>query len=516
MSPRGGRDWTLSSPNAPPNLFVRRTSAGNDVDFPPNAMSRLIRSAIPLGVGAALALCPAPIGLSLHAWLYFAVFTAVILSLITEPIPAASAGIIGVIVIAVAGLAFSPEQAAAPTFRAPAEAVKWALSGFANSTIWLIFGAFVFAMGYEKTGLGRRIALLLVRHLGGRALGLGYAIALADLILAPFTPSNTARSAGAIFPLIRSIPELYGSRPGESPRRIGAYLMWVAFATTCVTSSMFLTALAPNLLAIEIVKKASGLEISWMQWLLGFLPIGGPLLLLLPALVYWIYPPEVRASAEVPPWAARELAAMGPVTWREWTMTALVVTALAFWIFGGRIVDPTLVALAAISLMLLGGVISWDDVLGNKPAWNVLMWFATLFVLADGLNKVGFVSWFGGKSAVLLAGYPPLVVMVLLVVVFYVVHYMFASLTAHTTAVLPVIFAAGMAVPGMPVRTFALLLGFSLGLMGILTPYATGPAPVYYGCGFISRQDFWRLGLVFGAIFLGALLLVGVPTLGTK
>ena len=67
---------------------------------------------------------------------------------------------------------------------------------------------------------------------------------------------------------------------------------------------------------------------------------------------------------------------------------------------------------------------------------------------------------------------------------------------------------------GMPVRTFALLLSFTLGLMGVLTPYATGPAPVYYGSGFITRRDFWRLGLVFGAIFLGALLLIGVPTLG--
>ena len=71
------------------------------------------------------------------------------------------------------------------------------------------------------------------------------------------------------------------------------------------------------------------------------------------------------------------------------------------------------------------------------------------------------------------------------------------------------------AVPGMPVRTLALLLVFSLGIMGVLTPYATGPAPVYYGCGFITRRDFWRLGLIFGLIFLAALLLIGVPWLGT-
>ena len=472
-------------------------------------MTRLARAAVPLLVGATIALVPAPSGLAPHAWLYFAVFVTVILALITEPIPAAGVGLIGVTVIAISGLAFSPAQHGDPSFKVPAEAIRWALAGFANSTVWLIFGAFVFAMGYEKTGLGRRIALVLVRQLGGRTLGLGYAIALADLVLAPFTPSNTARSAGAIYPVIRNIPELYGSRSNESPRRIGGYLMWVAFATTCVTSSMFVTALAPNLLVIELVRKASGIEITWMEWFMGFLPIGAGLVLILPWLVYWIHPPEIKTSSEVPKWAARELATMGRVTRREWTMAALVVIALGLWIIGGKWIDATTVALAAISLMLLGRVVTWDDILANKPAWNVLAWFATLVVLADGLNKVGFVSWFGRHAAGLLAGYPPVTVMLMLVALFFVIHYLFASLTAHTTAVLPVVFAAGMAVPDLPVRTFALLLGYSLGIMGVLTPYATGPAPVYFGSGFFSRKDFWLLGAIFGAIFLAALLLVG-------
>jgi L-tartrate/succinate antiporter len=166
--------------------------------------------------------------------------------------------------------------------------------------------------------------------------------------------------------------------------------------------------------------------------------------------------------------------------------------------------------------MLITQIISWDDVLANKPAWNVLAWFATLVVLADGLNKVGFVGWFGQNAATGLAGYSPRVVMLLLVALFFAIHYLFASLTAHTTAVLPVVLAAGVAIPDMPVRTFALLLGFSLGIMGVLTPYATGPAPVYYTCGFITRRDFWRLGLIFGAVFFGALLLIGVPWLNGK
>jgi L-tartrate/succinate antiporter len=78
---------------------------------------------------------------------------------------------------------------------------------------------------------------------------------------------------------------------------------------------------------------------------------------------------------------------------------------------------------------------------------------------------------------------------------------------------LPVFLAAGAAVPGMNVKVLALLLAYSLGLMGIITPYATGPSPVYFGSGYISRKDFWVLGLVFGAIFLAVFLIVNTPFL---
>ena len=160
--------------------------------------------------------------------------------------------------------------------------------------------------------------------------------------------------------------------------------------------------------------------------------------------------------------------------------------------------------LLANALMLVTRVVEWDDILGNKGAWNVLVWFATLVALADGLNRVGFVTWVARGFAARLAGIPPLAAMAILVAFFFFVHYMFASLTAHTAAVLPVVLATGMAVPGLPVKVFALLLVYSLGLMGVLSPYATGPAPVYYASGYVSRRAFWVLGLVFGAIYLVA------------
>ena len=461
------------------------------------------KAVLPLLLGIIIALLPAPQGLNLTAWYFFAIFSAVILGLILEPLPAAAVGFIGVFLVAVLGLA-GPK---------PADNIRWALSGFSNTTVWLIFGAFMFAMGYDKTGLGRRIALILVKKLGRKTLGLGYAITFSDLILAPFTPSNTARSGGTIFPIIRNLPGLYGSSPGETSRKIGAYIMWTAFAATCVTSSMFITSLAPNLLALDLVSKTVKISISWTEWFVGFLPVGIILILILPYLVYKIYPPETKSSEEIPSWASQELDKLGKFSRKELVMALLAVLALALWIFGGNFIDATTAAGFVISLMIITGTVTWDDILANKQAWNVLVWFATLVALADGLNKVGFVTWFAKSMAALLTGMSPIVVMVVLVVIFFIIHYMFASLTAHTTAILPVMLAVGAAIPGLPVKTFALLLCYSLGIMGVITPYATGPGPVYYGSGYISRKDFWTLGLIFGTIFLVALIGIGVPYL---
>ncbi len=471
------------------------------------------KAIIPVLVAVVIALLPVPEGLAPNAWYYFAIFAAVIVGLILEPMPAAAIGLIGVVLIAILGLPFSAAQLADPAFNTPAEAIKWVLAGFSNTTVWLIFAAFMLAMGYQLTGLGKRLGLLLVRTLGKRSLGLGYAVAIADLVLAPFTPSNTARSGGTIFPIIRNIPGLYGSEPGPSSRKIGAYIMWTALAATCVTSSMFITALAPNLLALDLVKQIAGIEISWMQWFTGFLPVGVILLIAVPFLTYKLYPPEIKASAEVPTWAGQELDKMGKVSRNEVIMALFAVLALVLWIVGRQFIDATMVALMVICLMLLTGIIKWDDVLSNKAAWNVLVWFATLVTLAGGLSKVGFVTWFSDQAAVLLSGFAPLVVMIAMVAIFFLIHYLFASITAQVTAVLPVFLAAGAAVPGMNMVVYSLLLCFTLGIMGIITPYATGPSPVYYGSGFIARKDFWVLGLVFGLIFLVTLLVIGTPYL---
>jgi L-tartrate/succinate antiporter len=451
----------------------------------------------PVAVASAIALLPAPDGLPQHAWYFFAIFAGVIVGLMLEPLPGAAIGLIGVSVVTV----LSPY-----VLFSAAELGK---AGFKPANASLIFAAFMFALGYEKTGLGRRIALWLVKTMGRRTLTLGYAVTIADTLLAPFTPSNTARSGGTVYPVIRNLPALYDSKPNDpSSRRMGGYLMWVAIAATCITSSMFLTALAPNLLAIELINKTAKVSFTWMDWFTAFAPIGLLLLAALPLLAYVLYKPEIKGGSEVPDWARGELAKMGGLTVKEIGLAALVMLALGLWIFGGDFINATTVAIGVIALMVIGKVVSWDDILANKPAWNTLVWFATLVALADGLNRVGFVKWFADTVGAQMTGFSPTVAMLLLVAVFFFTHYLFASITAHVTAMLPVMLAVGMGIPGIDIRDFALLLALTLGLMGILTPYATGPSPVYYGSGYIPAKDYWRLGAIFGVIFFAVFVLV--------
>jgi L-tartrate/succinate antiporter len=495
-------------------------------------LSAVARVAVPLLLGGAIALVPTPAGLTPAAWHYFALFVSVITLIITEPIPAAAIGMAGVTAAAVLGFVRDT----------PAASAQWALSGFGNTIVWLIFAAFMFTVGYAQTGLGRRIALHLVRLLGHRTLGLGYAVALADLAFAPFTPSATARSAGTIYPVISHIPSLYGSQPdalarrrtdvgpagrsgdeelvrdsaqreGGTSRLLGAYLLYTALAVSFVTSSMFITALAPNALAITIIEQQAGVRISWTQWFVGFAPVGLTLLLLTPAVLYVIYPPSIRTAPEVPRWAAEELRGMGPMSRNEITLFVLVGSALALWIGATDYIDPALTAILIVLLMVVCGVVSWDDVIGQKQAWNVLIWFGTLVTLAGGLADTGFVGWLGKATAPTFTSLTLGVAIVAIVVTFFALHYFFASITAHTATLLPVFLGVAVSMTAISPTRWSLLLGYPLGLMGVLTFYASGQSVIYYASGYISRRDFWVLGMVMGVMYISVYLLLVTPWL---
>jgi L-tartrate/succinate antiporter len=454
-------------------------------------------------VGVALALMPTPAGLPPKAWYYFALCAGVIVGITTEPIPAPAVALGGIVVAAMSGLVYA----------SPTQAINWALSGFSNNLSWLIFASLVLASGYEKTGLGKRIALWLIQRLGRRTLGLGYAIALAELALAPITPSNAARSAGTIYPVLQNIPELYGSRPGPTRRKMGGYLMYTAFATSCVTSSMFPTAFAANLLAVGIIAETIGVRISWREWVVGFLPVGVLLLVVVPALLYVLYPPLIKHAPDAPEWAAAELRSMGPMSLVEKAMLASVLIVVTLWIAGNRYTDATTAAILGVVFLVARSVVSWDEVVGNRRAWNIFIWFSTLVTLASGLVQVKFVDWLARtiEPHVGRAGFPFSVVV--LAAAFFFLHYLFATASGHAAALLPTFLAVAVTLPQLSPTGWALVLSYTLGIMGILTPYATGPAAIYYTSGYIAKLEFWFYGTVLGLVFFTVYILIGVPWL---
>jgi anion transporter len=475
----------------------------------------LWRRVAPLVVWLVLFVAPAPEGLNSNQWHYFAVFAAVITGLILESMPVGAVGLIGLTFAAVMGYVEHD----------PNKSLRWMLGGFSESTVWLIVGAFVFAIGYRKSGLGQRLALLLVKALGRKTLGLGYAVMLADLALAPGTPSNTARSGGTIYPIVSSIPRIYGSEPGPTAGRIGTYVMWTAFAATAVTSSLFLTALAPNAAALSIAKKTVGVDATWGQWFIGFAPLGLVLLILVPLISYAVCRPEITESPEIADWAKAELAKLGPLSRNEIIMGMFVLLAMFLWItgsspnislplLGSNFINATMVVFVVISAMLLTGVIAFDDIIAEKGVWEVLFYFTSLLTLSSGLNEIGFIAWVANGYAKSLSGFSPLVATILLVTLFFWIHYGFSSITSHAAAVLPVVLAVGKGIPGVDMQTLTLLCLYSLGLMGVISPYATGPAPMYFGSGYIGKGDFWKFGFIFGVIYFAGLLLIAMPWLG--
>ena len=367
----------------------------------------------------------------------------------------------------------------------------------------------MFALAFEKTGLGKRIALLLIRAFGKKSIFLGYTVTFTNFLMSPFIPTNTGRNAGVIYPIISNIPPLYGSFPDKNQTKIGSYLMWTAFSMDCVISSFFLTALAPNLLVISLAERVA--NISWVDWLIGFLPIGIVLLIIIPLIIYIIYPPEIKKSENAVNFAKAELSKMGGIKKTELYLICLMFIALILWIAGSSFINSTIVALLVLSLMLIFNIITWDDVLSNKKGWNILVWFGTLVTLADGLYKVGIIKWIAGFTGQFIQSidYVYLSIVVILFV-FYFIHYGFASMTAHVTAIFPIFLEIIIKVPGISPKAAVLMLGYLVGLFGVLTPYATGPAPIYFGSNYISKQDFWKLGFIFGLIYFILYILIEI------
>ncbi|MBZ7936116.1 DASS family sodium-coupled anion symporter [Campylobacter sp. B0100352/1] len=468
----------------------------------------------PFIVGLIIYFIPIPEGLNSNAWLYFSIFIGLIIGLILEPIAPALIGIIAV-TLAVLFKVGPVGSNNIETIIKDSVAIKWGLSGFSDSVVWLIFAAFTIGLGFSKTGLGERLALYLVSKLGKSTLGLGYAIAIVDLILAPFIPSNAARSGGTVYPIVSNISPMFESYADKNPRKIGAYLVWMGLASSCLTSSIFLTGQAPNPLALSLISKNGVMVVDWLSWFLAFLPVGLILFVITPILGYFIYPPEVKGSKEIAIWANEKYQALGKMPTSQIFMLLIALIGLVLWVGSSFFkINATTTALIMIILMIACKIITWQDFLGNKPAWNTLVWFATLVTMAGGLKNVGFLDYLANSLGHRLSGFEPFIATILLLMLFSWLRYFFASGTAYVTAIIAVFVSLASSIKGANPAEVMLILTLPMGFMGIITPYGTGSSPLWFGSNYIKGPQFFLLGGIFAVIYMAIYFLVGIPWIG--
>jgi DASS family divalent anion:Na+ symporter len=457
--------------------------------------------AITVVVGLIIWFIPVPEGVKPNAWHLLAIFVATIVGIILKAAPMGTMAMLGITICAAT-------QVLAPGN--PVKSISNALSGFGNSTIWLIGLAFFIARGFIKTGLGDRLAYNFIRLFGKSSLGLAYGLNTADLILAPAIPSNTARAGGVIFPIMKSIAVNMGSIPEkpETHRKIGAFLTLSSYNANMITSVMFLTATASNPMAQKFAKDL-GVNITWGSWAMAAAVPGIVCFLLVPLFLYQFFPPELKKTTEAPAMAVAKLTEMGAIKIQEWLMVATFIILLVLWIFGNLVsIDATTGALIGLCILLLCGVLTWDDVKSEKGAWDTIVWFSALVMMGSYLNSLGFIGWFGHLIGAKLIHFSWQLAFPLIILVYSYCHYMFASATAQVAAMYSVFLAVGISV-GVPGPMLAIFLGACPTLMGSLTHYGHGPAPIFFGSTYVDMKDWWKQGFFMSVLFLAVWFLVG-------
>ncbi|MEG0036534.1 MAG: anion permease [Victivallaceae bacterium] len=435
-----------------------------------------------LGVLIGLWFMPHPATISDQAWRLFAVFATTIMGVVLQPFPMGA-----VVVMGISILLFTKTLS-----------LEQGLSGFHNPIAWLVLISFSIAKGIIKTGLGERVAYFFVKVLGRTPLGIAYGLTITDFLLAPAIPSVTARSGGIIFPVVTSLANSFGSSPDKSTSQlIGSYLIKVAYQASVITSAMFLTAMAGNPL-LAALSESVNISLSWSTWAIAAIVPGILSLICMPIIIRKIYPPEIKSAKckEAAETAKRKLKEMPPLSLKEKILLFIFFALIVLWIFGDYFgINATVAAMVGLSLLLIFDILDWKDVITNSTAWETFIWFGALIMMASYLNQFGFIPALGEYSAIIVKGLSWKIGFPILFLIYFYSHYLFASNTAHIGALFPVFLVVATSMGTDPMLA-VLCFAFSSCLFGGLTQYGSGPAPIFYGSGYVTVKDWWRVGFI--------------------
>ena len=422
---------------------------------------------------------PAPATITPQGWRQTAIFITVIAGMVTEPLHASALVLLGLTAMAING---TP--------------MREVLGGYAEPSVWLVLTAMLIAKMMLDCGLARRIALLFVRLVGKTSLGVAYALQMTDVTLASGVPSITARSAGMVLPVARSIAELFDSRPDHTRTRLGAFLVAAIYQGSAVACAMFITGQASNLLGANLALKLANVQVTAPSWFMAAIVPGLLSCLVVPWITYRTLRPEVTHTPEAPAFARAELERMGPLSRSEWITMAVFAGVGVTWLTTVfHRIDPTLVALVGLGVLLVTGTMTWQTAAAERSAWDVFIWYGGMLRMGELLNTTGSTRVLAENIGGMFAGIPWQVVLVAILIIFYYAHYFFASITAHMLAMFPPFVAVLIGIGVPPLLAVYSLLCVS-NLTAGLTHYGTTTGPILFGTGYVTRAEWWRVGFV--------------------
>ncbi len=431
--------------------------------------------------------------IDVKAWHIFAVFLAVILGFILRPFPMGMTVLLGLLVL-VGSRTITLEES---------------LSGFADTTVWLVIAAFLLAGAVLHTGFGTRVALWFVIKLGKTLKGLAYGICTSEFLLGSVIPSNTARGGGIHAPIVDSLVRSM-QRGTSNDHSHGKYLSLVGAHANLIAASTFMTGMAANPLVSAAAKDVFSIDFGWGTWLLGSIVPAICSFMLLPQILMWLAPPLSDDSQLARQTARSQLEAMGSMQPGEKVMLGVLVSMLILWatqfIHG---LSTTFIAWSGVAALLLSNAQTWTQIIENSKAWETLFWLGGLLTMADLLAEYGFIDWFVEQSSALVASTTGISVIIILGLIYFYSMVAFSMLSGHIAAMVVPFFSVCLAADANPMLSIAIFAYFSC-LCGCTTNYSTGPVIIYFGLGYVRAPQWFGIGFLISFYHLAIWLGIGL------
>ncbi len=382
-------------------------------------------------------------------------------------------------------LGFSPNPEAPTKAMGTANALKLIISGYSSPAMILVGAAMFISVAMRKTGLDRRIAMLVLSSV------------ITGLILAFFVPSATARIA-CLAPIIIGIVENLGI---ERKSRVAALLMVGAVQADTFWNIMIQTAAAQNLVAVGFIQTQMNTSISWIDWLTAAAPFSIIMVIIAYFLTQALIKPEFKELVGGDVQLAKMRQEIGPMSTDEKKLLCISIGLLALWATGGKLhsIDTTTTTIVAIALFFFPkiGIMDWKFAQPNID-WGSIVMFGAGIGLGSVLLKTKAATWLAQVfvNAFSLESASVFILIAVMAAFLIVIHLGFASATALSSAMIPIVISivVGHNAEGLNPIGVTMLMQYAI-CFGLVLPVNSPQGMVAYGTDTFDVKTFMTTGI---------------------